>query len=107
MQCIEAVVEWQQRVPPESDDDRLLFKAENGRMRFLRARLAILDRGPLAPFEHRFGIDPMGSTQFRGRSSDRVRGRGAAMAYLSHSASFYSRENNALSNAGTKHLEHR
>ncbi|WP_228124468.1 hypothetical protein, partial [Gluconobacter vitians] len=33
-----------------------------------------------------------------------VRGRGAAMTYLSHKASFHSRENITPSNPGTKHL---
>ncbi|MDG6093936.1 hypothetical protein LOC54_02210, partial [Acetobacter sp. AN02] len=32
-----------------------------------------------------------------------VRGRGAPMTYLSHKASFHSRENNTPSNPGTKH----
>jgi hypothetical protein len=33
-----------------------------------------------------------------------VRGRGAPMTYLSHNASFHSRENITPSNPGTKHL---
>jgi len=33
-----------------------------------------------------------------------VRGRGAPMTYLSHKASFHSRENNTPSNPGTKQL---
>ena len=37
--------------------------------------------------------------------SDGVRGRGAPMTYLSHTASFHSNERIAPSNRGIKHLE--
>ena len=37
--------------------------------------------------------------------SDGVRGRGAPMTYLSHTASFHSNEGIAPSNRGIKHLE--
>jgi phosphomannomutase len=38
-------------------------------------------------------------------SSDSVRSRGAAVTYLSHNASFHSKEQIAPSNRGIKHLE--
>ncbi|WP_206069792.1 hypothetical protein, partial [Novosphingobium olei] len=39
--------------------------------------------------------------------SDGVRGRGAPMTYLSHTASFHSNERIAPSNRGIKHLSSR
>jgi hypothetical protein len=32
LQRIEAIVEWQQRMPSESDDDRLVRDGEDGRL---------------------------------------------------------------------------
>lgn len=36
-QRIEAIVEWQQRMSPESNDDRLLLDGKDGRLGFLEA----------------------------------------------------------------------
>ena len=80
-------------------------------MRGLRPGLQILDGCPLTPLRHRLGIDPQLTAQLRERSlrslyccSDGVRGRGAPMTYLSHTASFHSNERITPSNRGIKHL---
>src|SRR6056297_1390124 len=95
----------------EGDDDGLVFFAENGRARLPRSGLAILDRLPLPPLCDRLRIDAELPAQLRVRSlrslyccSDGVRGRGAAMTNLSHSASFHSIEWIAPSKPGIKHL---
>jgi hypothetical protein len=80
-------------------------------MRGLRPGLRIFHRGPLTPLGYRFRIDPQLPAQRRERSlrslyccSDGVRGRGAPVTYLSHTASFHSNERIAPSNRGIKHL---
>ncbi|QUT05569.1 hypothetical protein KFK14_21845 [Sphingobium phenoxybenzoativorans] len=107
----QAIVERQQSVPPERDNHRLLDFGHSCRMRGLRPGLQILDRRPLAPLHHRLGIDAQLPAQRRERSlrslyccSDGVRGRGAPVTYLSHSASFHSNERITSSNRGIKHL---
>src|ERR1041384_5074959 len=80
-------------------------------MRGLRPGFQILDRRPLTPLRHRLGVDPQLTAQRRERSlrslyccSDGVRGRGAPVTYLSHTASFHSNERIAPSNRGIKQL---
>ena len=80
-------------------------------MRGLRPGLQILDRRPLAPLRDRLRVDPQLTAQRRERSlrslyccSDGVRGRGAPMTNLSHTASFHSDERITPSNRGIKHL---
>jgi len=80
-------------------------------MRGLRPGLQILDRRLLTPLRHRLRVDPQLTAQRRERSllslyccSNGVRGRGASMTYLSHTASFPSNERIAPSNRGIKHL---
>lgn len=91
---VEAVVQWQQRVAAESDDHRLLLGAEHRGARRLRPHRSVVHEGPLAPLGDRLVVQPVPggellkrSLRSRYRSSDRVRGRGAAMVYLSHNAS--------------------
>jgi len=81
------------------------------RMRGLRPGLQILDRRPLPPLRDRLRVDPQLPAQRRERSlrslyccSDGVRGRGAPMTNLSHTASFHSNKRIAPSNRGIKHL---
>ena len=109
---VEAVIQRQERVPSESNDNRLFLLAENGRAGLLWAGLPVLNRLPLAPLRHRPRIDPKLPAQLRGRSlrslyccSDGVRSRSAAVANLSHSASFQSNEWIAPSNPGIKHRQ--
>jgi len=80
-------------------------------MRGLLPGLQILDCRPLTPLRDRLRVDPEFPAQRRERSlrslyccSDGVRGRGAPMTYLSHTASFHSNERIAPSNRGIKHL---
>ena len=102
---------WPQRMAPERYDRRLFGHGQDGRPRFPRPGLHVLDCRPLAPLRHRLGVDAQFPTRLRERSlrslycsSDGVRGRGAAMTNLSQSASFHSCERIAPSNRGIKHL---
>ena len=109
---VETIVQWQKGMTPECDDDRLFLLAENGGAWLLRPGPQILHGLPLAPLGDGFDVDTKLTAQFRVRSlrslyccSDGVRGRGAAVAYLSHKASFHSSEWIAPSNPGIKHLD--
>src|SRR6056297_922052 len=111
LQGKKTIIQRQQRVTPKGDDHRLLRFGQDRGARLLRAGLQILDRRPLAPLRNRLGVDPQLPAQFRERSlrslycsSDGVRGRGAAMANLSHSASFHSCERITPANRGIKQL---
>ena len=97
LQGIQAIVQRQQRVPPESDDGRLLSLGQDRRAWLLGPGLEILNRLALAPFRNRLRVDPQIPAQRRERSlrslycsSDGVRGRGPSMAKLAHNASFHS-----------------
>ena len=97
LECIEAVVQQQQRVPPESDDGRLLSLGQDRGAWLLRPGLAILNRLALSPSRNRLRVNAKIPAQRRERSlrslycsSDGVRGRGASMANLAHNASFHS-----------------
>jgi hypothetical protein len=49
LQCIEAIIERQQSMPPESDDDRLLLDGKDGRLGFFGTCRAIGDGLTLLP----------------------------------------------------------
>src|SRR3712207_475807 len=116
LECIEAVVQRQQRVPPNGNNDGLLLAREHRRARLLRAGALVLDRGALLPFGHCLRVDPVALAQHPQallaqalltmvyRSTHRLCCAGAPMEYLAHSASFHSRERSAPSKPGTKHL---
>jgi hypothetical protein len=98
-----------QRGATKRDDDRLFFLAETGSARRFRSGLPVLNRLPLPPLCHRLGIDPRLPAPFRGRNlrslyccSDCVHGHSAAVAYLSHKASFHSNGRVAPPNPGIK-----
>jgi hypothetical protein len=65
LQGIEAIVQWQQRVPPECDHHRLLGLGQHGGTRL---GLHIPDRRPLTPLHHGFRIDTELPAQLRERS---------------------------------------
>ena len=97
LQGLEAVVQRQQRVPPESHDGRLISLGQDCRARFRWPGLHILDSRALPPLRNRLGVYTQLFAQLRERSlrslycsSDGVRGRGAHMTNLSHTASFHS-----------------
>ena len=77
---VEAVIERQQGVPPEGDDHRLLFWAQDGRAPLLRSHRRVRNEVALAPLGHRLRTDAVAGAQLRDRSrrslyrtSDRMR----------------------------------
>jgi hypothetical protein len=58
LQGIEAVIQRQQRVPPESDDGRLLSLGQDRRTRFSWPGLEILNRLALSPLRNRLRVNP-------------------------------------------------
>jgi len=59
LQCIEAIVERQQRMPPESDDDRLLLDGEHGRLGFLGTSREVGDGVAPLPLRNSLLVDPV------------------------------------------------
>ena len=59
LQGIETIVEWQERVPPESDDDRLLLDGKHCRLGFLGACRTIGDGLALLPLRDSLLVDPL------------------------------------------------
>ena len=68
LQSIKAVLQRQQRVPPKSDNDRLLRLSQDRRAGLSQSRLEILKRLALAPLRDCLGVDPLLSAQRRERS---------------------------------------
>src|SRR5277367_4641408 len=108
---VKAVVERQQRMPPEGDDDRLLLDREDRRLWLFRTGRQIRRRGPLLPLGDGLLVDPVAIGQspqalltMLYRSTHRRCRGGAPVKNLAHSASFHSKENNAPSKPGIKQL---
>src|ERR1700692_1945359 len=111
LQGIETIIERQQRMAAEGDDDRLLPDRQHRGLRLAPAGWQIGDRTALLPLCDGLRVDPVAPCQspqarltMLYRSTDRRCRRGAAVENLAHSASFHSREYNAPSNRGIKHL---
>src|SRR6476620_11733512 len=95
----------------KGDDDGLVLKRQAGGFWLFRAGRKIGHRTALLPFCNGLRIDPIAPGQRPQAlltilycSTDCLCRGGAAVKNLSHSASFHSRENNAPSNPGIKHL---
>ncbi|MGY3347102.1 hypothetical protein ACVI1I_006308 [Bradyrhizobium sp. USDA 4459] len=58
LQPIKAIVEWQQRMLPESNDDRLLLDGKDSRLGFLGPTRTIGDSLALLPFTTVFWLIP-------------------------------------------------
>src|SRR5512141_302744 len=91
---VETIVERQKRVLAERNCEGLLFSAERRRVWCLRSHRGIMDEGALLPLRHRLRVEVVSpgklfdrSLRSLYRSSDDVRGLGAAVKYLSHRAS--------------------
>src|SRR5512135_1306620 len=94
LERVKTIVERQQRVLTERNGKGLFFGAEHGRVRCLRPHRGIVDEGALLPLRHRLRVEVVApgelfdrSLRSLYRSSDDVRGLGAAVKYLSHRAS--------------------
>src|SRR6266567_7526867 len=96
LQGIETVVERQQRMPSESDDDRLVLDGQDRGLRLSWSCRQIGDGAALLPFGHGLLIDavtpgkrPQALLTMLYRSTDRLCRCGAAVKNLAHSASLH------------------
>src|SRR3954467_11430398 len=110
LECVQAVIERQKRMPAEANDDRLFLDRQHRRSRFLWSRPSVHDRAARLPLAHRLLIDAVMSGKrsqalftMLYRSTVRLSRRGAPVKNLAHSASFDSCNKNAPSKPGTKH----
>jgi len=94
LKCLKAVVERQEQLPKGGHAHRLLLRAVNAGAHLLRLHPCVLHSGALAPFADRLLVEPttfgqLGDRSLRSlyRGSDCVRGRGARLQNLDHSAS--------------------
>src|SRR3954447_11527703 len=111
LECVQAVIERQKRMPAEANDDRLFLDRQHRRSRFLWSRPSVHDRAARLPLAHRLLIDAVTSGErsqalftMLYRSTNRLSRRGAPVKNLAHSASFDSCHKNAPSKCGTKQL---
>src|SRR5213080_4725273 len=111
LECVQAVIERQKRMPAEANDDRLFLDRQHRRSWFLWSRPSVHDRAARLPLAHRLLIDAVTSGErsqalftMLYRSTDRLSRRGAPVKNLAHSASFDSCNKNAPSKCETKHL---
>src|SRR5436190_298102 len=112
LECVQAVIERQKRMPAKANDDRLFLDRQHRRSRFLWSRPSVHDRAARLPLAHRLLIDAVTSGErsqalftMLYRSTNRLSRRGAPVQNLAHSASFDSCNKNAPSKCGTKQLE--
>src|SRR5213596_2984935 len=111
LECVQAVIERQKRMPAEANDDRLFLDRQHRRSRFFWSRPSVHDRAARLPLAHRLLIDAVTSGErsqalftMLYRSTDRLSRRGAPVKNLAHSASFDSCNKNAPSKCETKQL---
>src|SRR3954454_25192501 len=111
LECVQAVIERQKRMPAEANDDRLFLDRQHRRSRFLWSRPSVHDRAARLPLANGLLIDTVASGErsqalftMLYRSTDRLSRRGAAVKNLAHSASFDSKLKDEASKAGIKHL---
>jgi hypothetical protein len=114
LEGVEAIVERQERVPPECDDNGLILDRQNRRSRLFRPGRYVDDRVALLPFGDGLLVDavalgqrPKARLTMLYRSTDCLRRCGAAVENLAHSASFHSCVESAPSKPGIKHLDSR
>src|SRR5881398_3668154 len=107
LECVQAVIERQKRMPAEANDDRLFLDRQHRRSRLLWSRPSVHDRAARLPLAHRLLIDAVTSGErsqalftMLYRSTDRLSRRGAPVKNLAHSASFDSCHKNAPSKCG-------
>src|ERR1017187_5725597 len=94
LKSVETIVERQKRVLAERNCESLFLCAEHSRVGCLGSHRDIVNEGALLPFRYRFRVEVVTpgelfdrSLRSLYRSSDDVRGLGAAVKYLSHRAS--------------------
>jgi len=94
LQGIEAIVQWQQRVLTKGKTIASSAGVKHGRPRGFRSHRGVVDEGLLTPLGDGLVVQPIALCQLLERSlrslyrsSDGVRGRGAAVEYMAHSAS--------------------
>src|SRR4051794_10102495 len=61
LECVQAVIERQKRMPAEANDDRLFLDRQHRRSRFLWSRPSVHDRAARLPLAHRLLIDAVTS----------------------------------------------
>src|ERR1700741_3289026 len=112
LQGIETIVEREQRMPTESDHDRLVLDGQDCGLWLPWSGRQIGDRAALLPLRDGLRInaiaprkDPQARLTILYCSTDRLCRCGAAVKNLSHSASLHAGENNAPSKPGIEHLE--
>ena len=59
LQGVQAVIQWQQGMPPKRDDDRFVLDRQNGRARVFWTGRQIVDGTALLPLRNRLRVDPM------------------------------------------------
>src|SRR3954471_3779270 len=61
LECVQAVIERQKRMPAEANDDRLFLDRQHRRSRFLWSRPSVHDRAARLPLAHHLLIDAVTS----------------------------------------------